>query len=82
MAPAFIASTARFSPIVPDTNTKGMSEARSRAQRPISGPPGEGGGVAEEIQSDLVDPGTTQDTFSIRDKNAGKGQKTADKWNQ
>jgi hypothetical protein len=61
---------------------KEESEARSRAQRPISGPPGEGGGVAEEIQSDLVDPGTTQDTFSIRDKNAGKGQKTADKWNQ
>ena len=61
---------------------KEESEARSRAQRPISGPPGEDGGVAEEIQSALVDPGTTQDTFSIRDKNAGKGQKTADKWNQ
>jgi hypothetical protein len=61
---------------------KEESEARSRAQRPISGPPGEGGGVTEEVQSDLVDPGTTQDTFSIRDKNAGKGQKTADKWNQ
>lgn len=61
---------------------KEESEARSRAQQPISGPPGEGGGVPEEIQSDLVDPGTSQDTFSIRDKNAGKGQKTADKWNQ
>jgi hypothetical protein len=61
---------------------KEESEARSRAQRPISGPPGDGGGVAEEIQADLVEPGTSQDTFSIRDKNAGKGQKTADKWNQ
>jgi hypothetical protein len=61
---------------------KEESEARSRAQQPISGPPGEAGGVAEEIQSDLVEPGTSQDTFSIRDKNAGKGQKTADKWNQ
>ena len=61
---------------------KDESEARSRAQRPMSGPPGDTGGVAEEIQSDLVEPGTTQDTFSIRDKNRGKGQKTADKWNQ
>ncbi len=23
-----------------------------------------------------------QDTFSVRDKNSGKGKKTADKWNQ
>jgi len=24
----------------------------------------------------------SQDTFSVRDKNSGKGKKTADKWNQ
>ena len=58
------------------------SEARSRARRPLRGQSGSEGGVSEEIQSDLVEPGTSQDTFSIRDKNAGKGQKTADKWNQ
>ena len=61
---------------------KDESEARSRAHRPIGGPPAEGGGVPEAIQSDLIEPGTTQDTFDVRDKNAGKGQKTADKWNQ
>jgi hypothetical protein len=25
---------------------------------------------------------SSQDTFSVRDKNSGKGKKTADKWNQ
>lgn len=60
---------------------KEASEERSRAQPRTGGRPPEAG-VPEEIQSDLVEPGTSQDTFSIRDKNAGKGQKTADKWNQ
>jgi len=31
------------------------------------------------IQTDDRGP---QDTFSVRDKNSGKGKKTADKWNQ
>ncbi len=31
------------------------------------------------IQDDSRGP---QDTFSVRDKNSGKGKKTADKWNQ
>jgi hypothetical protein len=61
---------------------KEESEARSRAQRPMSGPPPGSGGVPEAIQSDLIDTATTQDTFDVRDKNRGKGQKTADKWNQ
>lgn len=29
-----------------------------------------------------TDDRSTQDTFSVRAKNAGKGKKTADKWNQ
>ena len=29
-----------------------------------------------------TDDRSTQDTFSVRDKNSGKGKKTADKWNQ
>ncbi len=30
----------------------------------------------------LTDPGRPQDTYDIRAKAAGKGKKTADKWNQ
>ena len=37
---------------------------------------------APDSQQSRVDPAHTQDEFSIRDKNTGKGKKTADKWNQ
>jgi hypothetical protein len=33
-------------------------------------------------QRPLEEPGRTQDVRSVRDKNAGHGHKTADKWNQ
>jgi hypothetical protein len=33
-------------------------------------------------QENLTDAGTTQDTRDVRKKNSGKGQVTADKWNQ
>jgi hypothetical protein len=58
---------------------KSDSEARSRAtgeQTPT------GSAVDEEIQPSEVETGRPQDTYSVRDKNAGKGKKTADKWNQ
>jgi hypothetical protein len=62
---------------------KDESEARSRAQRPLGGPPPEDpAGMPEEAQSSVIEDGRTQDTFSVRDKNTGKGKKTADKWNQ
>ena len=61
---------------------KDDSEERSRAQRPMGGPPGGSAGVTEDAQSSLIDDGRVQDTLSPRDKNAGKGKKTADKWNQ
>ena len=61
---------------------KDESEARSRAQRPMGGPPPDAGGVSEAPQSSLIEDGRVQDTLSPRDKNAGKGKKTADKWNQ
>jgi hypothetical protein len=61
---------------------KDESEARSRAQRPLGQQPGIAGEVAEDPQSSLIEDGRTQDTLSPRDKNAGKGKKTADKWNQ
>ncbi len=54
------------------------SEAASHVQSP--------GGTAPEAihgtQKSLEEDGRTQDVFSVRDKNAGKGKKTADKWNQ
>jgi len=47
--------------------------------------PAQGGGGAhiDGDQDSLIDDGRkTQDVFSVRDKNSGKGKKTADKWNQ
>jgi len=37
---------------------------------------------ATDEQSARVDRAHTQDERSVRDKNSGKGKKTADKWNQ
>ena len=61
---------------------KDESDARSRARRPLAGRPGDPGAVTEDPQSSLIEDGREQDTLSPRDKNAGKGKKTADKWNQ
>jgi len=56
------------------------ADAASRADRSLSGgAPPDGG---EPTQASLIEPGRTQDTFSVRDKNSQKGKKTADKWNQ
>ena len=58
------------------------AEAKERSeQRPPEASPG-APDAAEEVQASRVEAGRPQDTFSIRDKNAGKGKKTADKWNQ
>ena len=48
----------------------------------MGGRPGDAAGVTEDPQSSLIERGREQDTLSARDKNAGKGKKTADKWNQ
>jgi hypothetical protein len=61
---------------------KEESDERSRAQRPLAGQSGGDAGVSEDPQSSLIEDGRVQDTLSPRDKNAGKGKKTADKWNQ
>ena len=55
---------------------KEESEARSREQ--TANPQGGMTDASEE----LLDAGRTQDQFSARAKNTGKGKKTADKWNQ
>jgi hypothetical protein len=38
--------------------------------------------IDEEVQASRIQRGRPQDTYSVRDKNSGKGKKTADKWNQ
>jgi hypothetical protein len=58
---------------------KADSEQRSRATAEQT--PGDSA-VDEEIQPSEIETGRPQDVYSVRDKNAGKGKKTADKWNQ
>lgn len=38
--------------------------------------------IQEGNQRTKIDTAHTQDELSVRDKNSGKGHKTADKWNQ
>jgi hypothetical protein len=56
------------------------AEAASHATPQHSGQDEEG--AVQGDQESLRSPGRTQDTLSPRDKNAGHGKKTADKWNQ
>ena len=55
---------------------KEESDARSRESAPNPK-----GGMTDASE-ELLDAGRTQDEFSTRAKNTGKGKKTADKWNQ
>jgi hypothetical protein len=61
-------------------------QAREAAERTHDSPAGgTAGAVADAVQGDeasLTERGRPQDTYDIRAKNAGKGKKTADKWNQ
>ncbi len=52
------------------------AEARAQEQEPSPR-----GGMTDE-SGELLEASRTQDEFSVRAKNAGKGKKTADKWNQ
>jgi hypothetical protein len=59
------------------------SEERSHQHRPTGMPPElDTGGPEGEQHSLIGDERISQDVFSPRDKNSGKGKKTADKWNQ
>ncbi len=53
-------------------------DAEARSQEPE---PDAHDGMADE-SGELLEPSRTQDEFSVRAKNTGKGNKTADKWNQ
>jgi hypothetical protein len=61
-------------------------ESRQRSEqhtRTGSVPPGGSPAGVDGDQHSLVsDDRKTQDVYSVRDKNSGKGKKTADKWNQ
>ena len=61
------------------------SEEADAAARAVRHSPADPGPSAQGVGGDqrtLEEPGRTQDVFSARDKNAGHGKKTADKWNQ
>ncbi len=63
------------------------SEAADEASKHPEQNPRLGGGVildsSGQMQPGLqTDDRSSQDTFSVRDKNSGHGKKTADKWNQ
>ncbi|MDP9400870.1 MAG: hypothetical protein M3P39_08005 [Actinomycetota bacterium] len=58
------------------------AQEKGETQQPFSTQADDPSGVHTTIEQSLIAPGTPQDTFSARDKNQGKGKKTADKWNQ
>lgn len=58
---------------------KQASEARSHDPGPA---PDGGSAVGDDQHSLISDSRKSQDVFSEREKNSGKGKKTADKWNQ
>jgi hypothetical protein len=59
-------------------------EEKKEAAREASEQTGETprGSAVEGDQADLTSAARPQDVRSVRDKNSGKGKKTADKWNQ
>ena len=56
-------------------------EASRRASRQAEEHPG-GDTPPPEEQRGRIEHGRPQDARSVREKSAGKGRKTADKWNQ
>jgi hypothetical protein len=58
------------------------ARAKGEANQPHVADAGNASGVPTPVEHSLIAPGSPQDTFSARDKNQGKGKKTADKWNQ
>ena len=55
---------------------------RSKAASEAAGEAQPSGSEVSADQPDLESSARPQDTRSVRAKNAGKGKKTADKWNQ
>ena len=55
------------------------ADAAARAHDDSGPPPHD---LEQASQHSLEESGRPQDVGSVRDKNSGKGKKTADKWNQ
>ena len=68
-----------------DAVDRKSEQAREAAESTHASPAGGTAGGDDAVQGDessLTERGRPQDTYDIRAKNAGKGKKTADKWNQ
>ena len=64
-----------------DAVERKKQESEARSHDP--GPAPDGGSAVQGDQHSLIsDDRKSQDVYSVRDKNSGKGKKTADKWNQ
>lgn len=59
-----------------------QKKERSKAASEAAGQSQPTGSEVSADQPDLESSARPQDTGSVRAKNAGKGKKTADKWNQ
>ncbi len=72
----------RFREAVDRKSEEALEASKHPEQNPRMGSPvtlDQSGQMQPGIQTD---DRQSQDTFSVRDKNSGKGKKTADKWNQ
>ena len=59
------------------------AERKAQANQPAPGSaPPDADGSLPDHEHQLIGDDRPQDTLSVRDKNTGKGKKTADKWNQ
>ena len=61
---------------------KKKQDSKEASEQTRQEPPGDAGAAVTGDQRSLYERGRTQDVFDPRDKNSGKGKKTADKWNQ
>ena len=70
----------RFREAVDRKSERARDAAQSTRDSPAGGAGADDVGAGDEAS--LTERGRPQDTYDIRAKNAGKGTKTADKWNQ
>lgn len=72
----------RFREAVDRKSENAREAAESTGDSPAGGAGTAGGDAIQGDEAGLTEPGRPQDAQDIRAKNAGKGKKTADKWNQ
>jgi hypothetical protein len=72
----------RFREAVDRKSEQAREAAESTHDSPAGGTAGGGADAVQGDEGGLTERGRPQDTYDIRAKNAGKGKKTADKWNQ